>query len=221
MDINQQGFDHISDSALKHVVTPRFGGSLKYYRESYFARSTGRPQGAPGPRMYLSALALIECLKDNGYSLSSGAYSGIETGDSIPKDVPGFLEAVARCLALNEQEVLYLRQDLAFDLVESRVGRRAAKMVVQREATVGRELRTWRSYHGLTEPRLAACLMEHGFRESASMRAEELAQRLSAIEREEEWPFTEKLRASFVEACAECLGATAADDIAAALGRAR
>jgi hypothetical protein len=108
------------------LETPNFGALLRHFRENYSER-IGRKRGAPVFRMRLTALALIDCLKDKGYAISSGAYSLIESGESLPKDARRFLSAATQCLELSPEEAEQLTDQLGYDVVRSRLGEDVAK----------------------------------------------------------------------------------------------
>ena len=100
-----------------------FGQMLGWLRGSYPERiaAQARP-GSPVPRIKLSQAALIECLGQEGYSISSGAYSEIESSQNFPRDGAAFLRAVSRCLALSEHESRLLQRQLAYDILKTRLG---------------------------------------------------------------------------------------------------
>ncbi len=99
-----------------------FGEMLRQFRESYYERVRPHRPGAPSPRLRLSALALIKCLAEAGYSVSSGAYSEIEAGKSIPREPRKFVDAVSICLELTSDEKEHLTRQLGYDIVYARLG---------------------------------------------------------------------------------------------------
>jgi hypothetical protein len=105
-----------------------FGEALRYYRETYQERTNSNPDM---PRMRVTALALIGCMEKRGYPISSGAYSEIESGISIPKDPRTFLEAAAKCLAIQDgsDEWRALVQQLGYDIVAKKLGPEYASFV--------------------------------------------------------------------------------------------
>lgn len=84
----------------------------------------------PYVRATVSASALLECMKkEQGFSISSAAYNEIETGLNVPRDATGFLDAVAVCLRLTEDEKRDLSKRLAYDLVWARLGKRTKDII--------------------------------------------------------------------------------------------
>lgn len=84
------------------------------------------------PRLKLTALALTECLTNAGYHLTSGAYSEIESGASIPRDPIRFIDTVAQCLLLDDpKDKEALARQLAYDLVRSKLGERIAQLTIR------------------------------------------------------------------------------------------
>jgi hypothetical protein len=83
------------------------------------------------PRIRITALSLIGCMDRKGYSISSGGYGEIEAGISIPKDPRSFLEAAAKCLAIEEgsAEWRMLVQSLGYDIVAKKLGPEYASFV--------------------------------------------------------------------------------------------
>jgi hypothetical protein len=102
--------------------TDYFGRQLRRLRETYVERTGRGSSSAPMLRTRVSALALIQCLQQAGYSISSGAFSEIENGLSIPRDAPEFLAAVSTCLQLTDDEQTDLRERLIYDVAYARLG---------------------------------------------------------------------------------------------------
>lgn len=102
--------------------TRHFGEMLRQFRETYYERVRPQRPGAPSPHLRLSALALIKCLAQAGYSVSSGAYSEIEAGKSIPRGPRSFVDAVSVCLELTAEEKDQLTRQLGYDIVYARLG---------------------------------------------------------------------------------------------------
>jgi hypothetical protein len=114
--------EQASDAALT------FGSLLRRYRESYSDRL---PRTHPEmPRVKLTALALIESMEKAGYSLSSGSYTQIENGSNFPHDPERFLEIVTRCLLLDDAQYHRLARRLAYDVIQSRVGKKIADIAI-------------------------------------------------------------------------------------------
>lgn len=106
-----------------------FGEGLRYYRETYRERTNKHDPGMP--RFEVTQLSLIGCMDRRGYPISSGAYSEIESGISIPKDPRAFLEAAAKCLAIEEgsDDWRALVQQLGYDIVAKKLGPEYASFV--------------------------------------------------------------------------------------------
>jgi hypothetical protein len=100
-----------------------FGRGLRELRESFVRRLSSGGEDVPYVRATVSASALIDCMKkEQGFSISSAAYNEIENGLNVPRDATGFLDAVATCLRLTEDEKRDLSKRLAYDLVWARLG---------------------------------------------------------------------------------------------------
>lgn len=115
---------------MPHEEFSNLGELLRYLRDTYPDR-TG--QNIPGrPRVNLTALSLIACLKDHGYPITSGSYSLLESGRSLPQDPMRFFEAIGQCLAVSKSDIYWglLRQQYAFDLVARSVGPDEAERMV-------------------------------------------------------------------------------------------
>jgi hypothetical protein len=108
-----------------------FGEALRHYRDTYPDRI--RRNSPDMPRIRVSALSLIECMDKRGYSISSGAYSEIESGISLPKDPRTFLDACTKCLAIDEgsPEWQTLVEQLAYDIVVKKLGPEYARYVLK------------------------------------------------------------------------------------------
>lgn len=204
----------------------RFGPKLRELRESYWERVTqSGPPGVPAPKMRLSALALIACMKEAGYdAISSGTYSEIEAGNIFPRDFNRFLNTAAACLRLSDEDVEQLRYALAYDLVVPKLGAHLVDDVLMPPSALAKPLRTWRERKHLKERDLAICLIKHGFRpinphdehgtpHPEELSPEELAEYISLIEEGGSWPFKDDERALFIAACRRCLGVEAKADL--------
>src|SRR5579884_1474293 len=108
-----------------------FGHLLREYRDSYGERMRTKFPGAP--RLKLTALALIQDLAEQyDYHLTSGAYSEIEQGLTLPRELHRFIEVVTACLLIEKGSVDYRRlvQQLAYDVVSWRAGPEIAQQTV-------------------------------------------------------------------------------------------
>lgn len=85
--------------AVANETSAHLGELLVHLRETYPER---RGLVAPGsPQMRLTAKALARCLNEAGYSMTSGSYSMLEQGKSLPKNPRLFFETLEHCLALD------------------------------------------------------------------------------------------------------------------------
>jgi hypothetical protein len=107
-------------------VVHHFGGMLREFRETYFARIS-RNHGVPNVKMHLTALALIECMREHGYPISSGAYSMVEAGATMPKNPRRFLAVIGTCLDLDDQQRRALTEQVAHDILVARLGEEVAR----------------------------------------------------------------------------------------------
>ncbi len=105
-----------------------FGRRLRALRETYVERTGRGSSGGPILRTRVSALALIQCLEQAGYSISSGAFSEIENGLSIPRDSSHFLEAICACLQVGRDDQEDLIKRLAYDVLYARLGELAEQV---------------------------------------------------------------------------------------------
>jgi hypothetical protein len=68
-------------------------------------------------------------MSELGYSMSVAAYNEIENGLNIPRDAPRFLDVVAQCLLLSDDEKRDLERRMAYDILHARLGARADAIV--------------------------------------------------------------------------------------------
>jgi hypothetical protein len=111
----------------------RFGHVLREYRETYGERMRQRNPDQRLPRVKLTALSLIDHLAEQSdYHITSGTYSEIEKGITLPRDLGRFLEAVMLSLGIENRSLEYYRlmQQLAYDVVSWRVGEEFARQTV-------------------------------------------------------------------------------------------
>lgn len=78
---------------------PSLGDMLIYLRRSYSERVEKSHPG--GARVTTSAQAVANCLATHGYSMTSGSYSMLERGNTLPKNPESFFEAIGKCLAID------------------------------------------------------------------------------------------------------------------------
>ncbi len=98
------------------------GDLLVYLRRTYGER-TG--YAADGPAFTITALAVAEKLSTRyGYPMTSGSYSLLEKGISLPKNPERFFEAIGKVLAVDESSKYWalLRYQYLFDHARRTVG---------------------------------------------------------------------------------------------------
>jgi transcriptional regulator with XRE-family HTH domain len=146
-----------------------FGQLLRALRASHCLRASGG-DGAK-PRHRPSASALVARLQKAGYPLSGATYSEIENGLSFPRDAAAFIDAVAACLGLSEDEKRSLQTALAYDVVYTRLGEYARLVLSpagaaaarsQHASVFGLTLKQCREQEELTTTELARRLVEAG-----------------------------------------------------------
>ncbi len=97
------------------------GALLVYLRETYGIR-TG--YASHGPAFNITALAVAEKLSSYGYPMTSGSYSLLENGRSLPKDPERFFDAICKVLAVDKSSKYWvlLRFQYLFDHARLMVG---------------------------------------------------------------------------------------------------
>lgn len=121
------------------------GALLVYLRKTYPARaSEGRPIGAS---MFPTARDVARQLDAFGYSMSSGSYSLLEHGKTLPGDPNHFFGALQRALGVapNSKYAALLRYQYTYDLTARALGAPAADTIVRRGAAALKELKKQRS----------------------------------------------------------------------------
>jgi hypothetical protein len=109
-----------------------FGHVLRHYRETLSER-IHRPGLNLLPQMQVTATALLKCVEQSkGLVISQASYSEIENGLSLPRDPEAFLNAVAPCLAIEEDSIEWwtLVQYLSHGLIAQKLGGEIADQVV-------------------------------------------------------------------------------------------
>ena len=108
------------------------GDLLRYLRRTYASR-TGRSR-AGMPKVTLTALSLIACLGEHGYPITSGAYSLLEQGKTLPRNPERFFGAICTCLDVPSTDKYWalLRYQYAYDLVARSVDSQFADKYVPR-----------------------------------------------------------------------------------------
>ncbi|HEY7782217.1 MAG TPA: hypothetical protein VIC85_18650 [Ktedonobacterales bacterium] len=122
MTVNETERDTARGARAKGMDLRGFGALLREYRESYGERILQRDRRPGRPRVRLTAQALIACMEETGYSISSGSYSEIEAGNTLPRDARSFVRSVSVCLELDDAQSARLTEQLAYDIVRSKLG---------------------------------------------------------------------------------------------------
>lgn len=74
------------------------GDLLIYLRQTYGERI--QHSGAHFPHISLAQQSVAAFLDEHGYSMTSGSYSLLEQGKTLPKNPERFLDSVSTCLAI-------------------------------------------------------------------------------------------------------------------------
>lgn len=64
--------------------------------------------------------AMAACLARHGYDISRRHYRSLEAGETLPDDPIAFLEALALCLSLSNDEGMTLLRQVSYDIVRAR-----------------------------------------------------------------------------------------------------
>lgn len=109
-----------------------FGDLLLYLRQTYGERK--RRMAPESPHVSLTALAVADFLKEHGYSMTSGSYSLLEQGKTLPKNPEQFLEVISTCLGIDRVSKYWplLRFQYLFDHARRYVDRDFAECHVPR-----------------------------------------------------------------------------------------
>lgn len=106
------------------------GELLVYLRETYFDRLSG---GEPDrPRSELKAAAVVDYLRKHGYSMTSGSYSLLEQGKTLPRNPEQFLAIVSKCLHVDRTSKYWmlLRRQYVYDHTARFVGKEYADRTI-------------------------------------------------------------------------------------------
>lgn len=117
------------------------GDLLVYLRQTYSERSA--PQGVDRPRIELRAAAVVEYLRKHGYSMTSGSYSLLEQGKTLPRNPERFLDIISACLIANPHSKyhLLLRRQYIYDHAARFVGKPYADQMIPHGAQLLSALR--------------------------------------------------------------------------------
>lgn len=189
-----------------------FGALLYYLRTTHSERVARNHPDMPIRRIRLTQAGLIACLERSGYSISSGAYSEIEQGISLPRDPERFIGALSTCLELNDNERSRLARQLARDAVKPKLGDeltdRALWPPMPPAPRFGAALRRRRLAAGMTQRDLAECLINQGFSGQGVQGADDLPFLVDCIDQIESgaaWPLGTWDVRPFIEGCVRCL----------------
>jgi hypothetical protein len=107
-----------------------FGHLVRFLRTTHLERVGKTIPG--GPEVSVSQMQLIRCMAKHGYTLTSGTFSLIEQGKTLPHDPPGFMDALSKCLGLGPNDFYWylLRHQYAFDLLTRAAGSAWAAQLV-------------------------------------------------------------------------------------------
>jgi hypothetical protein len=124
-----------SDLVLPYA---HLGVLLQAIREQYAVRLTEikeasmrYPDDGPSPHDEMSIPALVIALEREGCNISALEYLQVEAGDIRRDDIAYFIDAFARCLKLDSDELQALRAQLAFDILTSELGEALAWEIIR------------------------------------------------------------------------------------------
>lgn len=121
------------------------GELLVYLRLTYFDRISG---GDPDrPRSELKAAAVVEYLRTNGYSMTSGSYSMLEKGKTLPRNPEHFLKVISKCFKVDQSSKywLLLRRQYVYDHTVRFVGKEFADQTVVHGSALLKAMREGRA----------------------------------------------------------------------------
>jgi hypothetical protein len=117
------------------------GELLVYLRETYFDRISG---GDPDrPRSDLKAAAVVDYLRKHNYSMTSGSYSMLEQGKTLPRNPEQFLDIISKCFRIDRSSKYWvlLRRQYIYDHTVRFVGKEYADQAVAHGSALLRSLR--------------------------------------------------------------------------------
>jgi hypothetical protein len=130
MTIDETREDSQNPGRTEPARRPYFGRRLKELRETFLSRITVGGRENPLVRAP-STNRLVECLRSHGVSISTAAYNEIEQGFNVPRNAVPFLDGVAACLQLTEEDKRDLELRLAYDILWARLGELADRLIPQ------------------------------------------------------------------------------------------
>lgn len=130
-------FDEPGREDFEHL-----GDLLLYLRKTYGERTGQDP--ADSLRVTVHASAVIECLNRSKYSMTSGSFSLLEQGKTLPKDPERFLDVIGRCMKIDRSSKYWylLRYQYVYDVARRTLGPEFADKYVARGSQALRLLRS-------------------------------------------------------------------------------
>lgn len=131
------------------------GKLLVYLRHTYFDRiSDGDPDR---PRADLKAAAVVDYLRKHKYSMTSGSYSMLEQGKTLPRNPEQFLRIISKCFGIEPSSKYWvlLRRQYVYDHTVRFVGKEFADQTFVHGSAM---LRAMRREPSDTDPSLPARL---------------------------------------------------------------
>lgn len=110
------------------------GDLLVYLRQTYVDRISG---GDPDrPHSELKAAAVVEYLRKHDYSMTSGSYSMLERGKTLPRNPEQFLDIISKCFRIDRSSKYWvlLRRQYVYDHTLRFVGKEFAVQVAHGSA---------------------------------------------------------------------------------------
>ena len=117
------------------------GKLLVYLRKTYLERET--PDGPERPRVELKAAAVVDYLRRHDYSMTSGSYSQLEQGKTLPRNPERFLDIISACLNVDPTSKYYvlLRRQYIYDHAVRFVGKQFADQTIVHGSALLQSLR--------------------------------------------------------------------------------
>lgn len=106
------------------------GELLVYLRLTYFERVSDGTRDRP--RSDLKAAAVVEYLRRHNYSMTSGSYSLLEQGKTLPRNPEEFLAVISECLGVERTSKYWmlLRRQYIYDHTVRYVGKEYADRTI-------------------------------------------------------------------------------------------
>lgn len=125
------------------------GKLLVYLRHTYFDRIAGADSDRP--RSDLKAAAVVDYLRKHRYSMTSGSYSMLEQGKTLPRNPEQFLSIISKCFQIDRSSKYWvlLRRQYVYDHTVRFVGKEYADQTILHGSAL---LRTMRGESSNTDP---------------------------------------------------------------------